>query len=133
MEKAINLSKKLYAHSFVRYVVIGGSTFALDFGLLVFLHSALGVNVLVAATISYWSSIAFNFYANRHWSFGVKDSPIGRHLVAYGVLLGINYLFTVGFIGVATHFGMHYTIAKILSVGIQISWTYFAYKKFVFR
>jgi putative flippase GtrA len=133
MEQAINLSKKLYTHSFVRYVIIGGSTFAMDFGLLVLLHGLLDVNLLLATTISYWTSIVFNFYANRHWSFGAKGSPIARHLVAYGTLLAVNYLFTIGFIAVATHYGMHYTIAKVLSVGIQTSWTYFAYKRIVFR
>jgi putative flippase GtrA len=133
MEKVKHISKKVYEHSFVRYVAIGGTTFALDFFILVGLHGGLGVNLVVATTISYWVSIAFNFLANRFWTFGVTETHIIKHLTAYMILLGFNYLFTISFMAVATHAGMHYTVAKILAVAIQISWTYFAYKRYVFK
>lgn len=117
----------------MRYVVIGGTTFALDFVLLVALHGVLGINLFLATTIAYWTSIAFNFLANRFWTFGATETSITKHLAGYLTLLGINYLFTVAFLTVATHFGMHYTIAKVVAVIIQISWTYYAYKKFIFK
>jgi len=133
MEKVKHISRQLYYHSFVRYVVIGGTTFAFDFLLLVALHGVLGINVLVAASISYWTSIAFNFIANRFWTFGATETHIAKHALAYSVLLGFNYLFTLAFIGTSTHFGLHYTIAKILAVAVQIPWTYYAYKRIIFR
>ncbi len=133
MEKIKHISRRLYYHSFVRYVAIGGTTFAFDFLLLVMLHGIAGINVFVAASISYWTSIAFNFSANRFWTFGATETHIAKHATAYGILLGFNYLFTLAFIGVTTHAGLHYTIAKVLAVGIQIPWTYFAYKRFIFK
>lgn len=133
MEKAKYISKKLYEHSFVRYVAIGGTTFAIDFMLLVGLHGMLNLNLFIATTVAYWTSIAFNFLANRFWTFGATETHIMKHLTAYLILLAVNYLFTVLFLTVATHLGMHYTVAKILAVLIQISWTYVAYKKFVFK
>ena len=133
MEKAKHISRQLYYHSFVRYIVIGGTTFAFDFLLLVLLHGIIGINVLVAASISYWTSIAFNFMANRFWTFGATETHIAKHAVAYSALLACNYLFTLVFIGTATHFGLHYTIAKILAVAVQIPWTYYAYKRIIFR
>lgn len=133
MEKVKHVSKKLYEHSFVRYVVIGGTTFTLDIGLLVLFHEVFNLPVIFSATASYWLSIAFNFIANRLWTFGASESSIGRHLTFYLALLGFNYLFTIGFIAAATHMGMHYTIAKVLALACQISWTYIAYKKVIFR
>lgn len=133
MEKVKHISKTLYNHSFVRYIVIGGTTFAIDFFLLVLLHGVLNVNLFVATTIAYWTSIAFNFLANRYWTFGATETHIMKHLSAYMILLGANYLFTVAFVTGMTHLGMHYTIAKVLAVGIQISWTYVAYKKIIFK
>ncbi|HSW66703.1 MAG TPA: GtrA family protein [Bacillota bacterium] len=133
MEAVKQISRKLYEHSLIRYIAIGGSTFALDLGILILLHGFLGVNVLVAATISYWGSTIFNFLANRFWTFGATNTHIAKHAVSYGVLLGVNYLFTLGFIAITTHFGLHYTIAKIVSVAIQTSWTYVIYKKVIFR
>lgn len=133
MENVKRFSKKIYSHSFVRYIIIGGGTFAIDFLLLVLLHGFLGINVLVAATISYWTSIVFNFISNRFWTFGATETHIIKHIAYYGVLLVLNYIFTIAFIGIATDHGMHYTYAKILAVAIQMSWTYFAYKKIIFR
>jgi putative flippase GtrA len=133
METVKHISRKVYEHSFVRYVAIGGTTFMLDFLILVLLHGVLGVNLLVAATISYWSSIIFNFVANRVWTFGATETHIAKHAVAYGILLGFNYVFTLAFVGIASHMGMHYTIAKVFAVAIQIPWTYIAYKKVIFR
>lgn len=123
----------MYEHSLVRYVAIGGTTFALDFCLLIFLHAALHLPLLIAASVSYWASIAFNFLANRFWTFGATERNIAHHAFGYGILLGINFLFTLGFIGIATHFGMVYTLAKVLAVAVQMSWTYLAYKKIIFR
>lgn len=133
MERVKNVSQKLYRHSFVRYVAIGGTTFALDFFFLILLHGILDINIIVAATVAYWTSIVFNFLANRFWTFEATETHIAKHAAAYGMLLAMNYLFTVGFIGAATHFGMHYTIAKIISVAIQMTWTYIAYKKMIFK
>ena len=117
----------------MRYVAIGGTTFAIDFFLLVFLHAVFHVPVLVAATISYWTSIAFNFFANRVWTFGATETHIAKHAVSYSLLLGFNYLFTIAFIGITGHFRLHYTIAKIIAVAVQTSWTYVIYKKVIFR
>lgn len=133
MEKVKHMSKKVYEHSFVRYVVIGGTTFALDFMLLVVLHGLLGVNLIISTTLAYWTSIAFNFLANRFWTFGATETPIIKHLAGYMALLGVNYMFTVLFLSIATHSGVHYTIAKVLAVLIQISWTYVIYKKYIFK
>jgi putative flippase GtrA len=132
MEQAKALTKKLYYHSLIRYIVIGGVTFLMDFLLLVLLHGVLDVNVLIAASLSYWTAIAFNFVANRFWTFGATDTPVIKHLIAYLLLLGFNYLFTVAFIGIATNLDVHYTVAKIVSVAIQTSWTYALYKKVIF-
>lgn len=119
----------VYQHSLFRYLLIGGSTFALDLGGLVVLHGIMDISVLVAASISYWLSIAYNFVMNRIWTFGVKKpDKLHKHIVLYGLLLGFNYIFTLISIALATHFGLHYTVAKIMTVAIQVSWTYYAYK-----
>jgi putative flippase GtrA len=133
MHKIIEAGQKLAEQRFVRYVIVGGTTFALDFFLLVFLHGALGVDLLIAATISYWSSIGFNFWVNRIWTFGATDSGVAKHLTFYLTLLACNYGFSIAFIAAGTSLGMHFTIAKILATGFQTIWTYIAYKRFIFK
>ncbi|HUC89537.1 MAG TPA: GtrA family protein [Patescibacteria group bacterium] len=133
MDSTKQLARKLYKHSLVRYVITGGTTFAIDFLVLVLLHGALKVNVLIAASISYWVSIAFNFSINRIWTFEATETRLIKHVAPYLVLLCFNYGFTIAFIGVTTHLGMLYTVSKVLAVAIQTFWTYFAYKKIIFR
>lgn len=133
MEKIKSFAGFLYRHSLVRYVITGGTTFMLDILLLVLLHGYLNVNLVIATSVAYWTAIAFNFFVNRQWTFGATDTHIVKHLTAYLTLLGANYLFTVAFVGIASALGMHYTIAKVLAVILQTSWTYLAYKKIIFR
>ncbi len=124
----------LYNHNFIRYVFVGGTSFILDFGVLVLLHEPGHASLLVAASVSYWLAITYNFLLNRYWTFGVRDlEKIHHHMFMYGLLLAFNYLFTLIFLNVTTGLGLHYTVAKIIAVAIQISWTYLAYKKIIFK
>lgn len=133
MQKLINAAKRITERSFVRYVFVGGTTFAIDFLLLVLLHEIFGISLIFAATLSYWTSIAFNFTANRLWTFSATPDQFTKNIVLYLLLLALNYGFVIGFISLVTHFGLHYTLAKIIATGIQIAWTYAAYKKAVFK
>ena len=127
------LTLYLYRHHFVRYLVVGGSTFTIDFALLFILHGKVHIHLAIATSIAYWISIAYNFSLNRSWTFSARDkTDLRRHLTSYLVLLGFNYLFTVIFVYLASH-QVNYLIAKALAVAIQMSWTYLVYKNFIFH
>jgi putative flippase GtrA len=122
----------LYNHHFVRYLFVGGSTFVIDLGLLIFLKEKLHLRLVVATSISYWTSITYNFCLNRWWTFSASENTsLKRHLVSYALLLGFNYVFTVVFVSTFSHF-MNYSLAKVISVAIQMTWTYYIYKKYIF-
>jgi putative flippase GtrA len=122
----------LYRHHFIRYLFVGGTTFMIDFGLLILLHGHLNISLPVATSIAYWSSIGYNFYLNRWWTFSAGEKAnLHRHALSYGVLLGFNYLFTVIFVAAASKH-VNYAVAKAISVGIQMSWTYVIYKNVIF-
>jgi putative flippase GtrA len=120
----------LYRHHFVRYLAVGGTTFVIDVGLLFLLHGKAKVNVAIAASISYWVSIAYNFILNRYWTFDAREKEsLRRHIVIYGLLLILNYTFVVIVVSLASR---HYIVAKIIAVLIQMIWTYPVYKKVIF-
>lgn len=122
-----------YKNHLFRYLFVGGSTFSIDLFLLVFLHSTCHVSLLISASFSYWISILYNFTMNRYWTFErSENNRLIRHLFLYSLLLIANYTFTICFIEVASHFKVHYAIAKVMAVIIQTSWTYFAYREIVF-
>ena len=133
MRNIAKLSRYLYEHRLVRYLFVGGTTFFIDLLLLYALHGKEHVQITVATTVAYWASIIYNFSLNRLWTFEMsRKEKIHKHLLPYMIILGFNYLFTVIFVTVASH-EINYLIAKILAVLIQTSWTYFAYKRFVFK
>jgi putative flippase GtrA len=56
-----------------------------------------------------------------------------RQLVRYFVLLGINYLATLGIIAVAQRIGVGYQVGKVAAVAVTTVWNYLAYQLWVFR
>lgn len=132
MAKIKDITLLLYKHHFVRYLFVGGSTFVIDFGILYFLHSVLKLNLAASTSVAYWISISYNFILNRYWTFDSREKEsLKRHITTYFVLLVANYLFTVTFVStVGTH--INYVIAKALSVGLQMIWTYPVYKRYIF-
>lgn len=126
------LTLYLYRHHFVRYLLVGGTTFVIDFGLLYTLHGHFKLNLGASTSVAYWVSIAYNFTLNRYWTFDAREKEsLARHITTYMILLIFNYLFTVTFVSiVGTH--INYIIAKMLAVAIQMIWTYPVYKKFIF-
>jgi putative flippase GtrA len=122
----------LYTHPLVRYIIVGGSTFVIDFALLLLLKQKVGLSLEVATSIAYWIAVTYNFFLNRYWTFSVAEKEsLHRHLLNYLVLLGVNYLFTVIFVSmVGKH--IYFGLAKAIAVIIQTSWTYFVYKNYIF-
>ena len=124
--------KSLYLHPVLRYILVGGSTFALDFSFLVVFKQGLGLGLALSTSIAYWLAVAYNFSLNRNWTFSaIEKESLKKHLVSYLVLLGFNYLFTVLFVSIVGRH-IYFGAAKAAAVIIQTSWTYLIYKNKIF-
>lgn len=122
----------LSARRFLTYIAVGVAGFAVDFGLLLLFREVVGTPVWVAATIAFWGSLAVVFLSNKYLTFSARGS--GHHqLVRYFVLLGVNYVVTLGVLYLAERTGLGYQLGKIVSVGMTTVWNYFAYQLWVFR
>lgn len=122
----------LYKHPFIRYLIIGGSTFVLDLSLLVLLHGHFEVNLTIAASIGYWVSVTYNFLLNRWWVFSAQESrSLHKHALLYASLLTVNYLYTVVGMNILTRY-MTYELAKVFVIVFAITWTYPIYKHYIF-
>lgn len=122
----------LYNHHFVRYLVVGGSTFALDFAILYILHAHLSVRVAAATSVAYWISVTYNFLLNRYWTFSASEKKsIQKNITAYFLLLIFNYFFVLIFVSAVSHY-MNFLIAKAIAVILQMGWNYYLYKNYIF-
>jgi putative flippase GtrA len=132
MEKVRTTTVFLYRHHFVRYLVVGGTTFIIDFGTLILLHGKLGFGIAASTSLAYWLSIIYNFTLNRYWTFDAREKEsLQRHITTYFMLLIVNYLFAVTFVSFASDH-INYIYAKAVAVIIQMIWTYPVYKKVIF-
>lgn len=122
----------LYNHQFLRYLFVGGTTFILDEGGLITLHGVLKLWLPAAIFLSYLVAFMYNFSLNRWWAFkSHESSSLNKHIRPYTLLFLFNLIFSIIFISIMSHF-INYAVAKALSVAIQVTWTYFIFKKYIF-
>jgi putative flippase GtrA len=114
------------------YIGVGLVGFCVDFGLLLLFREVFATPIWVAATIAFWASLAVVFLSNKYLTFGARGMG-HRQLVRYFVLLGINYLATLGIIAVAQRIGVGYQVGKVAAVAVTTVWNYLAYQLWVFR
>jgi putative flippase GtrA len=85
-----------------RFIVTGGLSAIVDFGLYVALLAA-GLHVNVAKTISFIAGTTTAYLINRRWTFQAPPSNarfiavVALYAVTYAVQVGINYLFYMQF------------------------------------
>jgi putative flippase GtrA len=85
-----------------RFVVTGGLSAIVDFGLYVALLAA-GLHVNVAKTISFIAGTTTAYLINRRWTFQAPPSTsrfiavVALYAVTYAVQVGINYFFYMQF------------------------------------
>lgn len=70
----------------LRFGVVGGSAFVVDFGLLVILTEIAHLNYLVSATCSFIVSVIFNYILSIYWVFDRCQQRHGIHKVLQIVL-----------------------------------------------
>jgi putative flippase GtrA len=114
-----------------RFASVGVLTVSVDLGLLAVLHSALGVQLLVATTIAYGLSLIVNYSLNHSWAFSAEGNHAQR-VRRYLVLVAINYGLTIGMVAGLTNAGLYYLLAKVVAVLVGAAINFFGYRRWVF-
>jgi len=123
---------------FIRFFIIGVSTFIVDFGILTFLIYTVDFNPTWlgifsgANVISTFIAITLSYTFNRFWSFGATEQSViyqgGKYIAVFSITYLLNNLIFGGFIIV----GVSPEIAKLFVTFLQMIWSYFMYKYIVF-
>jgi len=118
-------------HSGFRYLIIGGSTFLIDIGLLYILHQMLSWPLWIATGTAFLATFVFNYTLQRTFSFG-SASAHGTTLAKYVALLAFNTLATVAIVWLVDRNGWGWGIGKIVATVVTTGWNYFVFKYWVF-
>lgn len=114
------------------YLVVGVLSYAIDVGLLVLLSDQAGAPLLVATTAGFWTSVLFNFAANR-WVFSAADRGSAKaHAARYAVLLVVNYGLTIAIVQAGVALGTGAVLAKTAAVGLIACSNFVLYRRWVF-
>lgn len=118
--------------SVVRFLFVGGLSFALDLGLLVFLHESFGVELWIATPAAFLVSLVFNFLLQRIFTFQATNSR-GVSAVKYVLLVVVNILVSDFIVTGFDALGWPYMLGKAASTILTTVWNYLLYRHWIFK
>ena len=116
----------------VRFAIVGGASFLVDYALLYLCTEKLGFYYLHSAAISFTVSVIVNYWLCVIFVFTGAGKQTGRKAALFFgssiVGLGINQVCMRLFV---ESFGLHYMLAKIGATLIVMLWNYVMKRKVV--
>ena len=124
--------KKLIAQ-IMKFGIVGGIAFVIDYGLLAFCTEILHINYLVSATIGFTVSVVFNYVASMRYVFAHKeDMSRRREFVIFVVLSVIGLIINNAVMWAGVEIAsVHYLVVKILATAIVMVWNFVTRKLFL--
>lgn len=125
---------KLTENQKIRYIVVGGSSFAVEFSLFAVLEKA-GTNLFVANSLSFLAGLLMSFWLHKQWSFaGDHKMQTGKQFVSYVILAGTNLVLTNIIIGLLVNaVGLPGLGAKVLTMFAIVIWNFFFMSRLIFK
>ena len=124
--------RKLIEQS-MKFGVVGVIAFVIDYGLMVLLTEAFGVDYLLSATVSFIVSVTFNYLASMRYVFTHKEGLSRRREFAIFVVLSVIGLIindACMYLG-TTVLAVDYRLTKIGATLIVMVWNFVTRKKFL--
>ena len=117
----------------VLFILIGFSTFVLNYTLVWLLFGFLSTDYRLAVSLAYVITVIAHFYLNRTFTYKAKGMSLSTHITKYGLLLLLNYfitltvqMITVELFGLTPYYGV------VLATGCVMFSSFIIMKYFVF-
>lgn len=120
----------------LKFGVLGVLAFLIDYGLLMLLSQAFGVDPVIAAGISFCVSVVFNYLASMKYVFTHReDMSKRREFVIFIVLsvigLGINELCMLAGVIALGDSALAVTGTKLFATAVVMLWNFLSRKKWL--
>ena len=119
--------KKLI-NQILKFGVVGGIAFVIDYGILFLLAKVIGLNELISAAISFIISLTFNYFLSTKWVFEAKKKK-PKEVIIFVLLsvvgLGINEVLI--YLG-TKKLGLDVMIVKLFATAIVMVYNFITRK-----
>lgn len=120
----------------LKFGIVGFLAFLIDYGILMLLSQVFGVNPVIAAGISFCTSLVFNYLASMRYVFSHRENMSSSHefvlfLMLSVVGLAINEV--IIWIGTKTlgTSGLMVTITKVVATTVVMVWNFISRKRWL--
>lgn len=109
---------------FFRFLLVGGAATAIQYAVLVALHSSALMPVVWASAIGFALGAVFNFVASYHFTFRSR-ALLGRSAVTYTLVSTMGLILNSAVLAIANGVaGWHYLLAQILATTVVLAWNF---------
>lgn len=119
----------------VRYILVGGTSYVLELLVLYICKGVLHTSPVIAVSISFWAGFILSFGLQKVITFNNTSKKVKQLLwqsISYGILVIVNYLFTIGFVAFLNSITDVY-IARTIALVITTGWNYVIYSNIIFK
>lgn len=123
--------RRTWANTAVRYLVVGGLAFLIDFGLLALLHEVIRIPLVISTPTAFLTSFALTYLLQRSITFDGRGGWTAS-AAKYTLLVAFNTVATTAFVTLVGSSDLPWEWGKIIAVASTTIWNYFAYRYWVF-
>jgi putative flippase GtrA len=116
----------------IKFLLVGGASFAVDLALLALMHEVFGVDLWIATPIAFIASLVFNFALQRSFTFRARNRS-HVSLFKYLALVVFNIVAIDVIVNAFDAWGISYGIGKAFATVLTTSWNFWLYKVWIFR
>ena len=113
----------------IRFLLVGGTNTAIDFGLL-FILNTLGLPRVLSNTISTGVAFIFSFFANRNFTFSANSGNIKKQMTLF-IIVTFFGLWVIQPIIISLISNL--LVGKIIATAVTLVWNYLFYSRLVFK
>lgn len=129
----INKKKKKLLLQIIKFVIVGGLAFFIDYAVLIFCKEVLKIDVLFSAAIAFTVSVIVNYILSVKWIFDVdKDKSKTQTFITFIVfsIIGLGLTELIMWLGAVVLY-YNYLIVKIVATAIVMVFNFVTRKLFL--